>query len=74
VIADQAPDLPQVLADAHAAGTAFLSLDGTLVPTDWVAAHAEAGHDPWYSGKYSRHSGSAQVLSDPAGFRCESRR
>ncbi len=68
VIAAHAPDLQQVLADAHAAGTAFVSLDGTLVPTDRVAARAEAGHDLWYSGKHHRHGGSVQVLADPAGY------
>jgi DDE superfamily endonuclease len=68
VIAAHAPDLQQVLADAHAAGTAFVSLDGTLVPTDRVTARAEAGHDLWYSGKHHRHGGSVQVLADPAGY------
>jgi hypothetical protein len=41
VIAAYAPDLPDVLTRAHAAGLAFLCLDGTLVPTDRVAARAE---------------------------------
>jgi hypothetical protein len=68
VIAGHAPDLQQVLADAQAAGATFLTLDGTLVPTDRVAARAEAGHDLWYSGKNHRHGGSVQVLSDSAGF------
>jgi hypothetical protein len=68
VIAAYAPDLPDVLTRAHAAGLAFLCLDGTLVPTDRVAARAEAGHDLWYSGKHRRHGGSVQVLTDPTGF------
>src|SRR4051812_4133212 len=38
VIAAHARDLHEVLAAAHQAGTAYLSLDGTLIPTDRVAA------------------------------------
>ncbi len=68
VIAAHAPDLHQVVDTAHAAGAAYLCLDGTLVPTDRVAARAEAGHDLWYSGKHHRHGGSVQVLTDPTGF------
>lgn len=51
VIAAHAPDLHQVLADAHEAlhrgDLRFLGLDGTLVPTDRVAARTEAGNDVW---------------------------
>ena len=68
VIAAHAPDLAEVVADAYAARAAYLCLDGTLVPTDRVAARAEAGHDLWYSGKHHRHGGSVQVLTDPTGF------
>src|SRR5205085_1059835 len=55
-------------AAAHAPGAGYLCLDGTLVPTDRVAARAEAGHDLWCSGKHHRHGGSLQVLTDPTGF------
>jgi DDE superfamily endonuclease len=68
VIAAHALDLHEVVATAHAAGAAYLCLDGTLVPTDRVAARAEAGHDLWFSGKHRRHGGKVQVLSDPSGF------
>ncbi len=68
VIAAHAPGLHEVLAAAHAAGAAYLCMDGTLVPTDRVAARAEAGHDLWYSGKHHRHGGNVQVLTDPTGF------
>jgi hypothetical protein len=68
VIAGHAPDLHDVAAAAHAAGTAYLCLDGTLIPTDRVAARAEAGHSLWYSGKHHAFGGSVQVLSDPTGF------
>jgi DDE superfamily endonuclease len=57
-----------VVAAAHAAGTAYLCLDGTLIVTDRVAARAEAGHHLWYSGKHHAFGGSVQVLTDPTGF------
>jgi hypothetical protein len=62
-IAAHAPDLHEVVATAHAAGAAYLCLDGTRVPTDRVAARAEAGHDLWFSSKHRRHGGNMQVLS-----------
>jgi hypothetical protein len=72
VIAAHAPDLHDVLAAAHQAGTAHLSLDGTLIPTDRVAARAEVNgetaHHLWYSGKHHAFGGSVQVLADPTGF------
>src|SRR3954447_14361781 len=68
VIAAHAPDLHEVLAAARQAGTAYLALDGTLIPTDRVAARADAGHHLWYSGKHHAFGGSMQVLSDPTGF------
>src|SRR5215207_10994694 len=67
-IAAQLPDLHDVLDRAHDAGLAFLCLDGTLVPTDRVAARAEAGHNLWYSGKHRAFGGNVQVLTDPGGF------
>ncbi len=59
-----------VLARARAAGLAFVCLDGTLVPTDRVAARAQltGGHHRWYSSKHHAFGGSAQVLTDPTGF------
>jgi len=68
VIAAHAPDLSEVLARARAGGQPFLCLDGTLVPTDRVAARAEAGHHRWYSGKHHAFGGSVQVLCDFTGF------
>ena len=65
VPAEHAPNLADVLARAHAAGLAFVCLDGTLIPTDRVAAHAERGHHRWYSGKHHAFGGSVQVLCDP---------
>lgn len=68
VIAAHAPDLRDVLARAHEAGEVFLCLDGTLVPTDRVAARAEGGHNLWYSGKHHAFGGNVQVLCDSTGF------
>ncbi len=62
VIAAHAPDLHDVLARAHDAGAVFLCLEGTLVPTDRVAAWAKAGHNLWYSGKHHAVGGNVQVL------------
>src|SRR3954451_13509535 len=68
VLAAQAPALDDVLADAHAAGLPFVCLDGTLIPTDRVAARAERGHHLWYSGKHHAFGGNVQVVFDPTGF------
>src|SRR3954469_7551454 len=37
-------------------------------PDDDDRSVVQGGHDLWYSGKYHRHGGSVQVLSDPRGF------
>jgi hypothetical protein len=68
VIAVHAPALDDVLNRAHAAGLPFLVLDGTLIPTDRVAARAERGHHLWYSGKHHAFGGNLQVVFDPTGF------
>ena len=72
VIAVHAPDLADVLNRAHAAGLAFLCLDGTLVPTDRVAARAEAGHNLWYSGKDHAFGGNVKSSPIRPAFRCGS--
>ncbi len=72
VIAAHAPDLADVLTRARATRLLFLCLDGTLIPTDRIAARAEvkgrAGHHRWYSGKHHAFGGTVQVLTDPGGF------
>jgi hypothetical protein len=68
VIAGHAPDLADVLTRARAAGLPFVCLDGTLVPTDRVAARAEDGRHRWYSGKHHAFGATVQVLCDPGGF------
>jgi len=68
VIAAQLPDLPEVLANGHAAGWAYVCLDGTLISSTRSSAKSDAGHDLWYSGKHKRHGGNIQVVTDPSGF------
>ncbi len=67
-IAAHAPALADVLTHARHGALPFLSLDGTLVPTDRVAAPAERGHHRWYSGKHHAFGGNVQVIFDPTGF------
>jgi hypothetical protein len=68
VIAQQAPDLPEVLAAGRRSGWGFVCLDGTLIETSRSAAKSAAGHDLWYSGKHHAHGGNVQVVTDPTGF------
>lgn len=69
VLAAQAPDLHDVLTRAKAEGWSHLTLDGTLIETDRVAAkNPDTGHDLWYSGKHKKHGGNVQILCDPQGF------
>jgi len=72
VIAAHAPDLAQVLADARRTGVLFLCLDGTLIPTDRIAARVEVNGKPahhlWFSGKHRAFGGNVQVLCDHTGF------
>jgi hypothetical protein len=68
VIAAQAPELPDVLAEGLNKGWEFVCLDGTLIPCVRSAMPSESGHDAWYSGKHHRHGGDIQVLTDPAGY------
>jgi hypothetical protein len=72
VIAAHAPDLAQVVADARRAGVVFLCLDGTLIPSDRVAARVEVNgrpaHHLWFSGKHRAFGGNVQVICDHTGF------
>ncbi|PRY03649.1 DDE superfamily endonuclease [Kineococcus rhizosphaerae] len=66
VLAGQAPDLSDVVADAVHRGTEHLLLDGTLIPTDRI--HDRTGRrDRWYSGKHRQHGGLVQILTDADG-------
>ncbi|WP_432489694.1 transposase family protein [Kineococcus sp. SYSU DK018] len=66
VLAAQAPELPEVVADAVHSGTEHFLLDGTLIPTDRVHDRTGQG-DRWYSGKHRHHGGLVQVITDPDG-------
>ena len=58
----RAPKLHQALANARDAGHAYLVIDGTLIPTDRVAADR-----PFYSGKHRKHGMNLQVIATPQG-------
>lgn len=68
VLAAQAPDLHEALAKAQADGLPYLTLDGTLIPTDRLAERGERGNHLWYSGKHKRFGGNVQVIADSTGF------
>ncbi|MEU0038432.1 transposase family protein [Streptomyces sp. NPDC006333] len=60
VLTALAPTLPEAMATART--KAFVILDGTLLPTDRIAANT-----PHPSGKHKRHGVNVQVLADPFG-------
>ena len=68
VIAEQAPDLHDVLEQARREGWSHLTLDGTLIEIDRVNERTEAGRQLWYSGKRKTQGANIQILADPAGF------
>ena len=69
VVADKAPDLPEVLQTLKDQAEPFVCLDGTLIRTDRVAARdPETGYHLWYSGKHKAFGGNVQVLTDHTGF------
>ena len=62
LLAARSPKLPRALAQAKAAGHAYVVIDGTLIPIDRVAADR-----PFYSGKHHRHGMNLQVIASPDG-------
>ncbi|WP_026005100.1 IS5 family transposase [Streptomyces sp. AA1529] len=60
VLAALAPTLAEAMQAASA--KAFVILDGTLLPTDRIAADR-----PFYSGKHKKHGMNVQVITDPRG-------
>jgi hypothetical protein len=68
VIADQAPDLHDVLDRAKREHWSHVTLDGTLIEIDRVNERKENGHHLWYSGKHKTQGGNVQILADPTGF------
>lgn len=69
MIAEQAPELADVLATGTKHGWTFICLDGTLIQTTRSHAKSAAGHDLWYSGKHHQHGGNIQVVTDPRDSR-----
>lgn len=68
VIADQAPDLHDVLDKAKREDWPYVTLDGTLIRTDRVGQRAENGNHLWYSGKHKTQGANVQIVADPSGF------
>lgn len=69
VLADQAPELHEVLERGKVEGWSHVTVDGTLIPTDRSRTkNPESGHDLWFSGKHRTHGGNVQVVADPDGF------
>ncbi|MGW0583919.1 transposase family protein [Streptomyces sp. NPDC002920] len=67
VLADQAPDLHEVLIQCQLEGMAHVILDGTLVKSDRLAGVRENGNDLWLSQKHKAFGGNNQFLSAPDG-------
>ena len=68
VIAQQAPDLHEVLKRATREGWSHVTLDGTLIEIDRVDERNEDGHHLSYSGKHKTQGSNVQILADPRGF------
>ncbi|GAA2001739.1 IS5-like element IS470 family transposase [Nocardiopsis rhodophaea] len=67
VLADQSPDLHQVLQRCREQGMGRVVLDGTLIACDRVAGTNETGNDAWYPGKAKHFAGNVQFLTAPDG-------
>lgn len=65
VIAEEAPDLHEVLEEATRQGWSHVTLDGTLIETDRVNERNDDGHHLWCSGKHKTQGGNGQILADP---------
>jgi hypothetical protein len=72
VLAAEAPGLPEALARARADGTAFVILDGKIIPSDRCRQKTASVKgeviDLWYSGKAHHHGGNVQAVFGPDGF------
>ncbi|WP_370467088.1 transposase family protein [Streptomyces sp. 5-10] len=67
VLADQAPDLHDVLTRCQEEGMTHVILDGTLIESDRVLGERENGNDLWFNQKHKAFGGKVQVLSAPDG-------
>ncbi|MFE0632655.1 IS5/IS1182 family transposase [Streptomyces sp. NPDC058864] len=67
ILADQTPDLHEVLDRCRREGMSHVVLDGTLIESDRVAGVRENGNDLWFSQKHKAFGGNVQFLSAPDG-------
>ncbi|MFJ6216131.1 transposase family protein [Streptomyces sp. NPDC092296] len=67
VLADQAPDLPEVLNRCQREGMTHVILDGTPIESDRLAGVRENGSDHLSSQKHKAFGGNIQFLSAPDG-------
>ena len=67
VLADQGPDLHEVLNRCQQEGMTHVILDGTLIASDRVAGVRANGNDLWFSQKHKAFGGNIQFLSAPDG-------
>ncbi|MFD5055691.1 transposase family protein [Streptomyces tendae] len=67
VLANQAPDLHEVLDRCQREGMTHVILDGTLIESDRVAGVRENGNDLWFSQKHKAFGGNVQFLAAPDG-------
>ena len=72
VLAEQAPDLAEVLERAKDEGFSHVILDGKVIPCDRCKEPAISVKgeviDLWYSGKAHTHGGNIQAVLAPGGF------
>lgn len=66
-LADQAPDLHDVLNRRRRDGMTHVTLDGTLIASDRLAGVRDNGNDLWFSQKHKAFGGNVQFLSSPDG-------
>ena len=67
VLAEQAPDLHDVLDRCRREGMTHVILDGTLITSDRLAGVRDNGNDLWFSQKHKAFGGNVQFLSAPDG-------
>ena len=67
VLADQAPELHDVLNRCRREGMTHVILDGTLIASDRLAGIRDNGNDLWFSQKHKAFGGNVQFLSAPDG-------
>ncbi|NJQ03972.1 transposase family protein, partial [Streptomyces zingiberis] len=67
VLAEQAPDLHEVLDHCRREGMTHVILDGTLIETDRLAGARDNGNDLWFSQKHKAFGGNVQFLAAPDG-------